>query len=636
VRKQAELIAAVVACIALTGCNEDKQNADGSLSSESAGRSMSVIGSLRPKADPNVIEKIHQEEAEARRKQEEALAAQQKALQQQNQASDPANRDLPAVDQNPISGIASALGFNTTPASNGGTSPAMNPMASQSAGVPTMSGGGMAMAPSPPPTASYGGGYPSMGGGGMIPPPPAVSLTTDAQRYQAPVDPNYMAYMNQGAYGGGYGGYPPPGQYQPPVQMPAHPAGSMFSNGGAGGGSAAPAEDKKKPLPALITPTGMEPRSNYKQRDDLKVLVKGALAFAPNPELRDPKNAAILTRTDVGLPSEATRGNLSLTPRQMAMLFKNPPLDKRIAPLVYKVEQEVAQSYYRYLYAYNKYMLTQQQVAARKQEMDVADSAAERQRAAADLSTAQQEADASKDDMRAAQTDLASSAGPQAARSIITRVSGVAPSADALAVAQDPSADQARAGEGGFLGSVQNAFGALNFWGKGKKEGGESEKVASVPVDKPQKDKKEDKKDKKDKKKGGKDGGSQTIASSPVRESSSASTPDPTPAAAAPAPSPSSPISFELKNVQTTPRKSVLKVAVRNNGGDSISVDADSISVAEGDKRLAEASVLTQFDQTLVAPNGEITGTITIFGRPWNDRLTVSLSEGGRTIQLRR
>jgi hypothetical protein len=75
---------------------------------------------------------------------------------------------------------------------------------------------------------------------------------------------------------------------------------------------------------------------------------------------------------------------------------------------------------------------------------------------------------------------------------------------------------------------------------------------------------------------------------------------------------------------------------VRNNGGDSISVDADNVSVAEGDKKLADASVLTQFDQTLVAPNGEITGTITIFGRPWNDKLTVSLSEGGRTINLRR
>ncbi len=75
---------------------------------------------------------------------------------------------------------------------------------------------------------------------------------------------------------------------------------------------------------------------------------------------------------------------------------------------------------------------------------------------------------------------------------------------------------------------------------------------------------------------------------------------------------------------------------MRNNGGESFNLDPDVISVQEGEKRLAEASVLAQFDSTLVAPNAEVTGTITIFGRPWNDKLTVSLSDGGKTVQLRR
>jgi hypothetical protein len=627
VKTRAGLIAAIVASFALTGCREDQQNADGSLSSDSGGRQMSVIGSLRPKADPNVLEKIHEEDEQKRKAAEAALAQQQQALQQQNQAADPANRDLPAVDQNPISGIANALGFNT--GAQPGTSPSMNPNASMNAGIPTMSTG--SIAPPPPQTAMYGG-YPSVGGAGMIPPPPAVSLTTAASPYQPPVDPNYQAYMNAGAYGGGYYQQPPP-QYQPQAMMPAHPAGSMFSNGGGNTSSAPPPEERKRPVMALITPTGMDARSPYKQRDDLKVLVKGAFSSTRYAELRDPKVAAILTRTDVGLPAEGTKGNLSVSPRQMASLFKNPVLDKRVWPAVGKLEQDVAQSYYRYLYAYNKYALTQQQVAARKQEMDMADSGSEKQRAAADLSTAQNDAEAAKEDLRAAQSDLASASGPQAARSVITKVSGVAPSIESLAVADEPQQTE----QGGFMGTMSNAIGALNFWNKGKKEG-DGQQVASSPVQeksKPVKDKenKENKKDKKDKKKGKGDGGgsAQVAANSPADDSESIAE-RPTPAAAAP----SAGISFELKNVQTTPRKSVLKVSVRNNGGESFNLDPDVISVLEGDKRLAEASVLAQFDSTLVAPNAEVTGTITIFGRPWNDKLTVSLSDGGKSVQLRR
>jgi len=42
------------------------------------------------------------------------------------------------------------------------------------------------------------------------------------------------------------------------------------------------------------------------------------------------------------------------------------------------------------------------------------------------------------------------------------------------------------------------------------------------------------------------------------------------------------------------------------------------------------------FETTLVQPSQEVQGTITIFGRPWNDRLTVSLSDGTRNLQMHR
>lgn len=620
-RRYVLLIGAAFASLTLSACNEEKLNSDGSLSSEGGGRSLSVLGSIRPKADPHVLEKIRAEEAEARRKAEEAIAAQAQSQQQQNAAADPANRDLPAVDQTPISassnpmdGIANAFGFgnNNQPQQPSGMGMGM--------GNPAMS---IPSVPTPPPQAASYGGYPSMGGGGMIPPPPAVTLSTQAA-YSPPIDPNYAQYMQGGGYGYGQPAYPQP--YAAPPG-PAHPAGSMFSNGGSNSAASAPAEEpKKKPSVVLITPTGMEARSPYKQRDELKVLVKGAFASASPPELRDPKISLVLAKTDVGLPAEATRGNISLTQRQIDNLFKTPPIDRRIMPSIKKVETDVAQAYFRYLYAFNKYTLTQQQVAARKQEMEVADSNSERQRAAADLSAAQNDAEGSKDDLRAAQTDLAAVAGAQAARSVITKVSGVTPSLESLAVASD--SDSSATAQGGLIGSVQNAFGALNFWNKGR-GGKEAEPVAAAPPEKAQKAPKQ--KDQKDKKKGGKgeSGAATQIAITPdVQESA----PEPV----KPTPAPSTGISFELKNVQTTPRKSVLKVAVRNNREESFNLDPDVISVLEGDHKLAEAAVRAEFDSTLVGPNQEVTGTITIFGRPWNDKLSVSLSEGGRTIQLHR
>jgi len=56
----------------------------------------------------------------------------------------------------------------------------------------------------------------------------------------------------------------------------------------------------------------------------------------------------------------------------------------------------------------------------------------------------------------------------------------------------------------------------------------------------------------------------------------------------------------------------------------------------ENNQKLAEAAMRADFDTTLVQPNQEVKGTITIFGRPWNDKMTVSLSEGGKFLQMRR
>ncbi len=59
-------------------------------------------------------------------------------------------------------------------------------------------------------------------------------------------------------------------------------------------------------------------------------------------------------------------------------------VDKRIQVQLKKTQSDMVQSYYRYLYSYNRFSLSQQTVAARKQEVEVASSHAEQQRAAAD------------------------------------------------------------------------------------------------------------------------------------------------------------------------------------------------------------------------------------------------------------
>ena len=115
-------------------------------------------------------------------------------------------------------------------------------------------------------------------------------------------------------------------------------------------------------------------------------------------------------------------------------------------------------------------------------------------------------------------------------------------------------------------------------------------------------------------------------------------------AAAAPAepPAPSAPavpastISMELKGVNVTARKSILTVAIKNNGESDFSFDPESFAISENNHKLSEAAMRADFETTLVQPNQEVKGTITIFGRPWNERLTVSLSDGSRNVQMRR
>ena len=97
---------------------------------------------------------------------------------------------------------------------------------------------------------------------------------------------------------------------------------------------------------------------------------------------------------------------------------------------------------------------------------------------------------------------------------------------------------------------------------------------------------------------------------------------------------PESDVMFKLKNVNVTPRKSVLSVSIRNNGNSSLNITSDDIYVAEGSQKLPDAVVRTDLSKNVVSPNSETIATITIFGRPWNDMLNVVLVKDGKNINL--
>jgi archaellum component FlaG (FlaF/FlaG flagellin family) len=613
-----QLLILLAATLSLSACNEQKNNVDTASADQSySGRTYSVLGQLRPKeVDPAVLKQIQDEEEAQRKAKLAEIERQQKEMMAANYGSNPANRDLPGVNMGTNGNLPSV-----TSTINTGSSTSMPDSSGQSWAAP--------VAPPPPPaSASYPINYTNPSPG-FVPPPPAVSLSTQAVPMGMPYGSPPPDYANPYAY-----------MQQAPQGPPQRQAGGLFGTSSTPVRNASDDDDdsprkKKVDKPIqIITPTGMESRSAFKQRDEIRILWKGALASSLGGLANDGKFADSLAKIDVGLPSESSKGSLSVPQRQIDNLFKNTnTVDKKIYGAVKKAQTDLVQAYYRYLYSYNKFFLTQQQIAARKQELDAAESQAEKQRATVDLVNAQQDADSSKDDMRSAQSDLASIVGAPAARTVITRVSGVSPSLDSLASDSPPQA-QDKGGEGG-IGGLLNVF---NFGKKSSKEdksaSADAQQVASADTNKGKEKKEKKEKESKDKKKG--KGDEKQIAAKPAQDSASSKADATETAAAPPSPPPSGPVSFELKDVKTTPRKSVLRVVVKNTGGDNFNFDADSISVAEGNNKLAEASVSAEFDSTVVQPSQEVTGTITIFGRPWNDKITVSLSDGKKPIVLHR
>lgn len=614
----------------LTACSHPSEDIPSSSASSDTG---SVLGGLRPKADPRILQRLKAKN----------MVSQPLMAAEDEQAK---SAGLPVVSSAPFAPPADQVAGGNQQASAPALPffPFMAPQSSAPAspgnpGIPNIG------SVPPSPAASYGG-YgssvppPPPAPGGLVPPPPAVSLSTQAQTmpYGAPpeayMNPYANPYMNP--YANPYGGGAP----NPYMQgEPARPAGSPFASGGSanapGGG-----EEESKPRKKLqdftpITPTGMEARSSAKQRDDLKTLLKGALAMSPQLQsvARDKDIALSLSKIDVGMPPESSKGSIQLSARQIEQLYKPVALDKKVIGSVRKVMSDVAQDYYRYLYAYNKFALAQQTVAARKQETEVAESAAEQQRAAADMSQAQQGAESARDDLKVAQNELAATAGAAAARTVIARVSGVAPSIDSLAQAERQALSQARndmssGGGGGILGLL--GFGSKHEEPQVQELNAQPKALSLPPANQP---KKVDAK-KPDAKKG-------KVASKPLPG-------DLVQAPVAPAkpaaqtvpdlrPSGNDCIAFELRNLNVTPRKSILRVAIRNTGSENLTFDPDAISIMENNRKLSDAAVRADFETTLVAPSKEVSGTITIFGHPWNDRISVYISDaGGKNIPLRR
>ena len=702
------ILIALSSIICLTGCS---QSGSGNVDSHTVvPRGNGVLGSLRPKVDPKILAKIEQQQAEAR-----AAAGQSgnanagNALPGMSSFFGGQGRVLPKVITDPIAPsaeeVAKQSGPIVTSASGGSgtnntTSPDPTAAAAEMAAAAAATPAGM---PQQPQVATYGASYgsvpappPGALGGGLIPPPPAVTLSTQAQAMAyapgspnpAAVNPYAMPYNNP--YMNPYGmQYPPQGMIPSAPATPMRPAGSPFSTAGSNSRNSNNDDDdtpKTKKSTANfvpITPTGMEPRSPYKQRDDLKILWKGFLATSPDIKsiVKDEKTAEQLNKIDVGLPGDSTKGSFDVSQRQVDTIFKSGMLDKRLLPTVKKLQKDLVQSYMRYLYSYNKFALAQQAVTARKQEVDVAGSPSEAQRAAADLSQAQTDADSTRDDMKAAQGELVGTVGPAAARTIIGHVSSVTPTLESL-TQNDSSGDENKTAKGSsgsgldVMSSVGSLFGfhhkkeeatktsdgdddsdSKAAPAKGDKSG-KNEKTAKGDKDSKDKGDKADKAkiakgDKADKGKAKeikaeakkekgkdkdkdvkvadkkKDAGDLSPAPESVASKSSSSS-------GGDSGSPKSDISFVLREVNVTPRKSVLTVSIHNSGSNSFSFGPDAVSISDGTHKLSDAAVRADFDQTLVPPNQDVKGTITIFGRPYNDKLAVVLSDGGKSVQMRR
>lgn len=659
----------ILSLFALGGCAQGGSESDSSMSGPSRARSQSsVLTKLRPKANPNKVRAVHEQEERERQEQikraQEAMAAQQEASNKNlfQTTMDGVGSLLPKVSTEPISAppaesIASGM-------------PSLNPFAvSQPAEaaqpVPTNNGGidstsltpaddvmpvsGNAGMPNNQQVATYSLHYSPAGiatpppgainGGSMVPPPPAVTLSTDARVGYPPPPPNAMPYNPYGYANPYQNPYMNPYQvpYQPPTQPVQPPPEPKRPKGLFGSGkSSKPKTEVEVPEKKVedhsdfvpIRPTGMSARSPYKQRDDLKILWNGALGSYSFHEVlaQDDKLESILRRVSVGMPPDSSRGMFTVPQRRVQTVFRPLKLNKKVSGKVRKLQHDLVQSYYRYLYTYNKYLLAQQTVAARKQEIEVARTRAEKQRAHADLAKSENEAESTKEDMRAAQYELAAVAGARASRSLIGRISGITPSVGALAQAEK-STQPVEIDPG--KGANKGVFGSVGSWFKGP-GGGVSKKKAPKP------------KPKKVAKKSNSGGGfffgrkSKDLSPKPSSKATKIASRAPMPAAHAKAKKLVSPISFELKNVDITARKSILSVAIRNTGTKNFKVTPEDISISDGTRKISSETLRAKFDSNLVRPNQEVKGKITIYGRPWNDRLAVFLSDGSSNVQLKR
>lgn len=643
-------VATILISVCLTGCAAGAPQ-DGRLPPQ---RGMGVLGRVRPKASEESLKQVDAQEQQARDAAQQMAASQDAPADGNISSLNGLGRILPGVSTEPFSAggdVAQASGplvnpfgigmpaadaksgaFDTstlTPAAD--ANPLVESPPAAAAQVATYSDSYTPTSVPPPP--------PGAVAGGLVPPPPAVTLSTNAamayggdNQYVVPPPAPYNPYMNPYAnpYMNPYAMPPyqqmPPPQQQMPQQEPQRPA--LF-----GGGKKKVvdeeeeeqnAEEKQKQIDFVpIRPTGMDARSPYKQRDDMKTLWNGMVETANFQKLVDvdkdlSKQSKLIA---VGLPTEPTKGTFSITPRHLNAVFHPVKLGKKVNEPVRKMQFDLVQAYYRYLFSFNKYAIAQQTVAARKQEIEVATSMAEKQRATADMARAQDAAESAKEDMRESQYELASVAGASAARTVIGRVSGVTPGINALSQA-DSTVEPVDLELGKGILGLGKLFGGGNRREAAPKQT-EDEAPAKVSNVKPSKSKSRVENDEEDLV-------PSRAAATRVPKSESSAVAGKKPSA------PASPISFELKDVKITARKSVLTVAIRNSGSEAFKVSPDVISLAEGNQKISEAALRAEFDSTLVQPNMEVSGRITIFGRPWNDRLAVFISDGSRNVPLKR
>lgn len=633
----------VFLALSLTACSQNQAD-----NQQATGTGRSLLSRLRSKADPNMVAKIIEEEREHAKSQAQASILTETGGAEEIESG--LGRNLPGVSTEPFSQSliappAESVNANGTLLSannNQNATSAKSAATAHASYQPVQSlatyESAYSSVPPPPPGAL---------GGGLVPPPPAVTLSTQAQA----VNDSTVAFYNN-PYFNPFG-VPAPPQANLPARRPA----GLFGDGNPRQDDDAPVTPKHKADFVPITPKGMEARSPYKQRDDLRVLWKGLLKNSNGiGELAENRKVLEqLQQLDVGLPADSTKGSFTVNPRLADILFKTGNLDKRVLPEVRKVQAELLQAYYRYLSVYNKYALAEQTVAARKQEINVAESDAEKQRAAADLAQSQSDIDAAKEDLRSAEIELAVASSPVSARSVISRVAGIAPSVESLAqgVAQNGSHTVAH---------TRRLINLFEVFKHNHNDSSTTNAVADLPENpnvinkstgssSKKKAKASEKKEEKPSlfgrmlshEKSAKHDTNQITDNQTAAKDDLEASPSAKPVVAVSAPhhvravdnSPST-INFSLKNVVVNPRKSVLTVTLKNSGSEPFELNPDAIYIAEGSRKLGSAALRTEFDITSIEPDQEVKGTITIFSRPWNDRLVIYLADGNKTIQLKR